>query len=73
MAAAQTSNAGMLDKLKDTLNPTNIIQKYNLTQEKLIELLLYFGTGFVVGYILKKYSKIFDILVAGLLLLVLEQ
>lgn len=66
--AAQT---GILDTLKDTLNPTTLMKRLNLTQELLLSIILYLGIGFAVGFLLKKYSNAITIILACIGLLAL--
>lgn len=48
---------GLFEKIKDTLNPSNISEKLNLNRNRILEMGLYLIVGFVVGYLLKRYSK----------------
>ena len=52
------------DRLKDNLNPTNLMERLNLSKNKLIELGLYLGIGFLSGFLFKKYFKYMLVFVA---------
>lgn len=48
--------AGMLDNLKEQLNVHAIMDKVRHSKDRLFEVGLYAGIGFVSGFLLKKYS-----------------
>lgn len=48
---------GFLEKMKVFASPDYWMQRFNLDKEKIINLLLYFGAGFLLGFLLKKYSR----------------
>ncbi|HZW61844.1 MAG TPA: FUN14 domain-containing protein [Candidatus Babeliales bacterium] len=64
---------GVLDTLKENLSPSKIMQKLNLTPNKLLELTIYFGVGIIVGYLLKKYGKYVIVIILGILIVLLLQ
>ena len=47
---------GMLDRVKQSLNMQNIMDKVRHSKDKLFEAGLYAGIGFISGFLLKKYS-----------------
>lgn len=65
--------AGLLETIKENLNPSNLMNKLNITTDTLLEMLLYTGVGFLAGYLLKKYGKFVIVLIAGALGLVFLQ
>ena len=72
MDSAKTE-LGLFDTLKQRLNPTAVMKKLNLTQEKLIDMALYLGIGFLVGFLIKKYDKFIFVAVLLIVGLILAQ
>lgn len=65
---------GLLERLKHALSPDALVQRFNLTKSKLIEIGIYLIVGFIVGYLLKKYSKfVFAVALSVLVLIILHQ
>lgn len=75
MPVAQSGpDVGFLAKIKSTLSLDNISQKLHLSKDKLIELGLYLGIGFISGYLIKKYSQyVVSLVVLIIGLVVLQQ
>lgn len=48
---------GVLDSAKEYLNPQGIMDKLHLSRQKIFELGIYFGIGFLLGFLIKKYAK----------------
>ena len=65
-AQAQTS-AGWLDKVKSSLHLDN----FQFSSNKLIEIGMYLGFGFLIGYVLKRFSAFVLVIVLTLLALFL--
>jgi uncharacterized membrane protein (Fun14 family) len=64
--------AGMFETLKETLRPSTLMKKFNITTSTLWQMAIYFGGGIILGYVLKKYGKYVILCIAfclGLLLL----
>ncbi len=69
-----TTESGLLESIKDKLNPSYLMKKLNLTSNKLMEMGIYLGVGFLAGYVLKKYGKFMIALMVFILgLLLLQQ
>jgi hypothetical protein len=72
-APASQATVGFMEKAKGWLNPDYWMQKFNLDKDKLINLALYFGAGFFIGFLLKKYSRyvfafaLFSLAIVGLM------
>ena len=49
---------GLVEKATDGLTPESITSKFNFSRENLIEIGIYFGIGFVAGFLIKKYSHL---------------
>ena len=65
---------GWLDRIKETLNLKDIMDKFELSKNTLIELGLYCGIGFLSGFLLKKYgSYVFIVVLMIVGLIVLQQ
>jgi len=54
---AAPTTVGFMEKMKVYVSPDYWVQRFNLDKEKLINLALYFGAGFFLGFLLKKYSR----------------
>jgi len=69
----EATTKGLLDNAQENLNTESLSNKFDFSRESLIEMALYLGIGFVVGFLLKKYSQ-FVLIVAliGASLLVLQ-
>lgn len=66
--------AGVFERIKETLNPDSLAQRFNLTKSRLLEMGLYLLVGFIVGFLLKKYSRfVFATAIIIILLIVLHQ
>lgn len=55
-SAAPASQAGMLDTVKEQFNMESMMDKIKASKDKLFEIGLYAGAGFLSGFLLKKYS-----------------
>ena len=65
------SNTSIIEQIKEA--PEKIAKKFELTKEKSLQLAIYLGVGFLVGFLLKRYSRIVVTVVIVLLaLLTLE-
>lgn len=69
----QAAPNGLLDKLKVWFNWDAISKKLHLSQNKLIEIALYLGIGFLTGFLLRKYAQFVAFLVLILVGLILLQ
>ncbi len=66
------TNTGIMDKLKDTVNPQAIAQKLKLSQAQLIDIGVFAGIGFLFGFFIKRYATYviaFGLFVTGIILL----
>ncbi len=70
-AAAQT--ASFLERMKHYLNPKNLMETISSSKDKIIEMGMYLGIGFLAGFLLKKYSKYVLILLLCVAALVILQ
>jgi hypothetical protein len=57
MNTEQTS-VGFFSSLKNTLSPSALIERFNITSAFLVEAGIYLSVGFLVGFLLKRYGKI---------------
>jgi len=55
--------AGWLETFKQKLNIDGLMQKMNLSKERVFEIGLYLGIGFLAGFLFKKYAKYLFIVV----------
>ncbi len=72
-SGADTAQVGLLDTLKEKLNPSTLMARFNVTQETLLAIILYLGIGFVVGFLLKRYSNAIFIILGCIVILILAQ
>ncbi len=70
---AVKSEAGVLETLKENLNPSHLMKKFNITSATLLQMAIYFGVGIMIGYMLKKYGKFVIVLILFILGLLLVQ
>jgi hypothetical protein len=74
-SAEPTATVGFMEKAKTYLNPDYWMQKLNLDREKVINIALYFGAGFFLGFLIKKYNRyvfafaLFSLALAGFMYL----
>ena len=71
-APAPAQAVSFLERMKHYLNPKNLMETISSSKDKIIEMGMYLGIGFLAGFLLKKYSKYIVILllcVAGLVVL----
>jgi uncharacterized membrane protein (Fun14 family) len=71
MQGSVNPETGMFESMKESLHPSAIMKKLNLTKSKLLEMGIYLGVGFLAGYLLKKYGKFVIALIIGILALAL--
>jgi uncharacterized membrane protein (Fun14 family) len=64
---------GLLDTLKEKLNPGTIIRKISQHQSLILEMALYLCIGFLAGFLLKKYGKFIFVLILCFVALILAQ
>ncbi len=64
---------GLLETLKERLNPSTLMQRLHITQDMLIDMALYGGIGFLIGFLLKKYGKFIFIVVLCIVALIIAQ
>lgn len=64
---ATTQSAGWFDKVKSSLH----LDKYQFSTNKLIEIGMYLGFGFLIGYALKRFSAVVLIIVLTIVALFL--
>jgi len=63
---------GWFDTLKDRLNLDGLMQKLKLSKDKLIEIGIYLGIGFLTGFLIRRFSKyiiVFLLFIAGIVVL----
>jgi len=60
---AQVESAGLIESLKNAMQPEVIANRIGMDKNVLIDIGLYGAIGFIVGFLLKKYSEYFIALV----------
>lgn len=66
------NNVGVIETIKGSLQPESIANKFGVDKNLLIDVGVYGAIGFIVGFLLKKYSEYFIslvLLVVGLVVL----
>lgn len=56
---AQVESPGLIESLKNAMQPESIASKIGMDKNVLIDIGLYGAIGFIVGFLLKKYSEYF--------------
>ncbi len=56
---ATTAGTGLIDSLKNAMQPDVIANKLGVDKNMLVDITLYGAIGFIVGFLLKKYSEYF--------------
>jgi uncharacterized membrane protein (Fun14 family) len=69
MDTASTTNTDWVTSVKDTMSPDNLMKKFDLTSDKLINIGLYLAVGFFAGFLLKKYAHVLFTVAMGIALL----
>ena len=59
----QVPNTGLIESLKNAMQPEVIANKIGMDKNMLIDIGLYGAIGFITGFLLKKYSEYFIALV----------
>lgn len=70
----QADMQGLKEQVSSSLSPQSLLEKIKSSKDKLIEMGIYLGIGFLAGFLLKKYSKyVLTLLVFVGALVVLQQ
>jgi uncharacterized membrane protein (Fun14 family) len=64
---AHVENTGLIESLKNAMQPEVIANKIGMDKNVLIDIGIYGTIGFIIGFLLKKYSEYF---IAAILLIV---
>jgi uncharacterized membrane protein (Fun14 family) len=68
----QAVNTGLIESLKNAMQPEAIANKLGMDKNMLIDIGLYGAIGFIMGFLLKKYSEYFialALLIVGIVVL----
>lgn len=72
--ATTPADKGWLETAKEKLDVEGTMSRFNLTKERVFEIALYLGIGFISGFLFKKYGKYLLIVVLTLVgLAILQQ
>jgi len=63
MMNTPTPQQGLFDTAVNTTGFGGFMEKFNISKDTLLEIGMYLGIGFVVGFLLKRCSKLFLVLV----------
>ncbi len=74
VSSTEAVQLSWFDKLKNSLNLEALAQKLNLSKYRMLDLALFFGIGFLIGFLWKRYANYFIAMVLfGTLLFILNQ
>ncbi len=57
MVGANNVETGWFDKLKNSLQFDQLAEKLNISSHKLLDMALFFGIGFFIGFLWKRYAN----------------
>src|SRR5579862_6238690 len=69
---ATMPNTGFIDSLKNAMQPETMANNLGMDKNMLVDIALYGAIGFIVGFLLKKYSEYFismALLIVGIVIL----
>jgi uncharacterized membrane protein (Fun14 family) len=69
---ATNIGTGLIDSLKNAMQPDVIAQKIGMDKNMLVDITLFGAIGFLIGFLLKKYSEYFismALLIVGIVIL----
>ncbi len=69
METATSTNADWAVSVKETMSPDNLMKKFDLTSDTLINIGLYLAAGFFAGFLLKKYAHVLFTIALGIAIL----
>ena len=72
MNEGQVAKTGIIETIKNAMHPEAIANKVGIDKNMLIDIGLYGSIGFIIGFLLKKYSEYFislTLLIIGLVVL----
>lgn len=69
METSAGANTNWVTSVKDTMSPDNLMKKFDLTSDKLINIGLYLAAGFFAGFLLKKYAHALFTVALGIAIL----
>jgi len=70
---APADNAGILETIKSSVQPEAVANKFGIDKNLLIDVGVYGAIGFIIGFLLKKYSEYFISLALLLIAIVVLQ
>ena len=71
-ASNATANGGIIETIKESINPQAVVQKLKVSQAQLIDMGLYAAIGFLLGFFIKRYATYviaFGLFATGIILL----
>lgn len=72
--SSKNIEVGWLDKLKNSLQLDKISEKLHFSKHKILDMALFFGVGFLTGFLWKRYANYFIAAILFIaLLLILNQ
>jgi len=72
--SSPVAQSGLIETIKNSMQPESVADKFGVNKNTLIDIGVYGAIGFIVGFLLKKYSEYFISLVLLIIgLVVLQQ
>ncbi len=53
----ESASLSWIENLKQTLNPTELLEKIKASKATILDVFLYLGIGFIIGFLLKRYGQ----------------
>ena len=64
VGSSKSVEVGWFDKLKNSLQLDKLAEKLNFSKHKILDMALFFGIGFLAGFLWKRYANYF---IAGII------
>lgn len=66
MAGHESIGLSWFEKIKQTLNPHELVEKFKASKGTILDVIVYLSIGFITSYILRKYGQYVLVFVIGL-------
>jgi len=65
----ESANLSWFEKIKQAMNPKELMEKLQASKGTILDIILYLGIGFITSYLLKKYGQYALFFIIGLFVL----
>jgi len=69
MAGHESTSLSWFEKLKEALNPHDLMEKFKASKGTILDVILYVGIGFITSFLLKRYGQYVLVFIIGLFVL----